>query len=776
VAGIVSRSHDLRETLGNVVDLVAKRLDADVCSIYLTDADLSHLTLAATKGLSRDAVGSVRLEFGEGIVGWAAAQREPVAIESASDHPQFRYFPETEEERYASLMAAPLVVGNNCAGVLVVQTVESRPIDPQEVELLNTCAQLLSPVVTVAQLLNFAGQSEEERARVVGELSRSGFALTGQTPQRSEQNVEISGIATSRGIAIGTVHLLEDALDLSHVSYEPSEDPEQEKADLLEAVVEARRELHEIREDVGERFGAEFGAVFNTHIQILEDHGFVSRLEAAVAEEGSGLRALRQLQDEYRQLFEGIQDPYFRERGSDVEDVVRRVMAKLLGVRHHNVPLSEGAVVIAENIFPAHFALLGIEKIGALLSEHGGPTSHGSIFARNLEIPAVTGVAGLLEVARPGELAIVDGGTGQIFLSPDESLRREYRRAQQRYAVAVEHLDALSARPAETRDGRRVRLTANVGLVSDLRLVERHGAEGIGLFRTELLALARRGFPDEEEQFQLYDRVAATLAPAPVTIRTLDLGGEKSVPRLGTGHEENPQLGLRSVRLTLFHEPHFRAQLRAILRASTHGNVHLLLPMISSIGELRKVRKLLDETKAELSERGVAFDTKLPVGIMIEVPSAALIADTLAAECDFFSVGTNDLTQYTLAVDRSNERVADLYEPLHPAILTLIDHTARAGARHGRPVTVCGEMASNPLAVPLLVGLGISELSGTPGMIPVVKEIVRSLDSAEVAADAREALRAGSVEAVQGIASARLRDSGLLDHPDIGSWLQTNLR
>jgi phosphotransferase system enzyme I (PtsP) len=776
VAGIVSRSHDLRETLGNVVDLVAKRLDADVCSIYLTDADLSHLTLAATKGLSRDSVGAVRLALGEGLVGWVAAQREPVAIESALEHPQFRYFPETEEERYSSLMAAPLLVGGNCAGVLVVQTVESRPFDQQEVELLRTCAQLLAPVVTVAQLLNFAGQSEEERARVVQELSRSGFALTGKAPERGEHNVEVRGIATSRGIAIGTVHLLEDALDLSHVSYEPSEDVAQEKADLLEAVVEARRELHDIREDVGERFGAEFGAVFNTHIQILEDHGFVSRLEAAVAEAGNGLTALRQLQGEYRQLFEGIQDPYFRERGSDVEDVVRRVMAKLLGVRHHNVPLSEGAVVVAENILPAHFALLGIEKIGALLSEHGGPTSHGSIFARNLEIPAVTSVAGLLRVARPGELAIVDGGTGQVFLSPDESLRDGYRRAQHRYAVAVEHLDALSARPAETSDGRRVRLTANVGLVSDLRLVERHGAEGIGLFRTELLALARRGFPDEEDQFQLYDRVAGSLAPAPVTIRTLDLGGEKSVSHLGAGHEENPQLGLRSVRLTLFHEPHFRAQLRAILRASVHRNVLLLLPMISSIGELRRVRALVDETKDELAKRGVPFDPDMPVGIMIEVPSAALIADTLARECDFFSVGTNDLTQYTLAVDRSNERVADLYEPLHPAVLALIDRTARAGARHGLRVTVCGEMASNPLAVPLLVGLGISELSGTPGMIPVVKEIIRSLDSAEVAADAREALRAGSVGAVQGIASARLRDSGLLEHADIGTWLQTNLR
>ncbi|MEN8184708.1 MAG: phosphoenolpyruvate--protein phosphotransferase, partial [Myxococcota bacterium] len=653
--------------------------------------------------------------------------------------------------------------------------VESRPFHAEEVELLRTCAQLLAPVVSVAQLLNFVGQTEEQRARVVDELSRSGFPLSGRTPVRADHNVEIKGTATSRGIAIGPVHLLEDPLDLSHVSYEASQDPAQEKADLLAALVEARRELDDIREEVGERFGVEFAAVFNTHIQILEDHGFVSRLESEVAASGNGLVALRRVQKEYLQLFEGIEDAYFRERGSDVQDVVRRVMAKLLGVRHHNVPLSEGAVVVAEHILPAHFALLGIEKIGALVSAHGGPTSHGSIFARNLEIPAVTGVAGILSVTRPGEIAIVDGGTGQIFLSPSDSLQSEYQRAQQRYAVAVEHLDALRDRPAETHDGRRVRLTANVGLLSDLRLVERHGAEGIGLFRTELLALARRGFPSEEDQFQLYERVARSLAPAPVTIRTLDLGGEKTMPNLGLGREENPQLGLRSVRLTLHHEGHFRAQLRAILRASIHGNLNLLLPMISSIGELRRVRALIGETKRELERAHVEFDRKLPVGVMIEVPSAALISETLAQECDFFSIGTNDLTQYTLAVDRSNERVADLYQPLHPAVLSLIDRTARAAERYGLPVTVCGEMASNPLAVPLLVGLGIAELSGTPGMIPVVKEIVRALDSAEVAADAREALMVGSAEAVQGISSARLRQSGLLDHPDIGSWLQTNL-
>ena len=776
VAEIVSRSHDLAETLENVVDLVAHRLNADACSIYLTDADLKNLTLRATNGLDPSCVGSLRIAFGEGLVGLSAARSEPIAIERAREHPRFKYFPESGEDRFSSLMAAPIRLRNVSIGVIVVQTEKPRRFAPVEIELLQTCAHVIAPVVMNAQLLALVSQTEANRAQVLHELAHSGLPMVAAGgPERPARNVELRGIPAARGVAIGPVYRLEDPLDLEHLEYTPSPDLEQELRDLLEALEEARRQLHEVRDKVGGRFGPEFAAVFNTHIQILEDSGFVANLEQAVRESGDGLCALREVLGAYRTTFESIEDPYFRERGDDIQDAGRRVMANLLGVRHHNVPLSEGAILVAESILPNHFATLEVEKIGAFVSEHGGATAHGAIFARSLEIPLVTGVAGILAAARPGETAIVDGSSGRVYLSPDAALRREYERAQQRYAIEVEHLDALGSRPAETRDGRHIALSANAGLWNDLPLVDRHGAEGVGLFRTELLALVHRGFPLEDEQERLYEQVAEYLAPRPVTIRTLDLGGDKAVPIAGFQHEDNPQLGWRSIRLSLSNERPFCAQLRAILRASAHGNVRLLLPMISSLLELRRARQLVEESKQELARRGAAFDADLPVGIMIEVPSAALIADALAAECDFFSVGTNDLTQYTLAVDRGNERVAHLYDSLHPSVLALIDRSVRAARRRGIPISVCGEMAGDPLAVPLLVGLGVTELSAAPSAVPAIKEIVRALEAGDLEEDARRALELGTAAEVKALSAARLRAAGLTEHPDVGPWLKTIL-
>jgi len=773
VAEIVSRSHDLDETLGNVVELVAKRLDADVCSIYLIESDMHKLTLSATIGLNRESVGRVQLPIGEGLVGLAAQNRTPLVIEDAPAHPSYKYFPETGEERYRSFMAVPLIVRGVTIGALVVQTRNARVFDEPEVGIFQTCAQLIAPVVINARLLSLVGEPEDQRERNAAELALHGIPVKGRREEAPAEHrgLELHGIGTSRGIAIGPVYHLKNPLDFAHLDYTPSSDREEEEEDVMRAIQEARRGLDDNRVSLEERFGPDFAAVFHTHVQILEDKGFVAKLRDEVRATGNALEALRNVLAAYNRTFARIEDPYFRDRMMDVEDVGRRVMEQLIGERHHTIPLVEGAVVVTDKLLPSHFARLELEKVSALVSEHGGPTSHGAIFARTLEIPAVMGVPGILETSRPGETAIVDGGEGTIFLSPDDGLIAEYGRAQQRYAIAVEHLDALRERPAETRDGRRITLSANCGLVSDLRLVERHGADGIGLFRTEMLAFAHRGFPEEEEQRQLYQRVARFTAPDPVTFRTLDLGGDKDPGNLGLSAEDNPQLGCRSIRLSLEHPESFRAQIRAILGASAAGKVRLLLPMISSLVELRRARALIEECKVELEAARAPFDPEIPIGVMIEVPSAALLADVLARECDFFSIGTNDLTQYTLAVDRGNEHVAHLYDPLHPAVLTLIDSSARAGARAGIPVSLCGEMASNPLAVPILVGLGIEELSGTPAAVPIIKEIVHALDYAQSEADARRALEASSADEVRAIGAARLREARLLDHPDIGTWL-----
>ena len=757
-----------------MADLVAKRLDADVCSVYLREPQTKSLLLSATIGLDPAAVRHVRLGVGDGLVGWVAKHGEAIALERAREDDRFRYFPETGEERFTSFLAAPLVVQGGTTGVLVIQTVEPRSFHQEDVELMQTCAQLLAPVVVNAQLLALMSSSEDYRSTHFP--PRADMSGLGGDPARAEKNVELKGIPTSRGVAIGPVYRFGAPVDVDRVEYRPKGSKAEERADLLAALAEALGDIEETRDTVRVRFGPEFAAVFHAQIQILEDKGFVQNLEQALDESGDAFLALRSVLDSYRATFESIESEYFRERGADIIDVGQRIMEKLVGDRSERSAMAPGSVVVVDQVLAGLFARLEMDKVSAIVAEHGGATSHGAIFARTLEIPAVTGVSGIMSTVRQGEPCIVDGSTGHIYLAPDETLTGFYQDAQHKYEVAVEHLDAMRGRPSETRDGKAITLSANVGLINDVRYAEKHGAEGIGLFRTELLALAHRGFPSQEEQEQLYRRVISQMNPRPVTIRTLDLGGDKGIPNVGESNEENPQLGLRSIRLTLENRRAFAVQLRAIFSASVTGQAKLLLPMISSVEELREARALMAEVQESMTARGEEFDPEMDIGIMIEVPAAAIAADALAAECDFFSIGTNDLTQYTLAVDRGNERVAHLYDGLHPAVITLIENSVRAAQRADIPVSICGEMASNPLAVPILVGLGIGEFSVVPAAVPLVKEIVRALDTREAAQDAREALSMASAREVREIASRRLLESGLLDHPDIGDWLKDEIQ
>ena len=428
VAEIVSRSHDLQETLANVTDLAAKRLDADVCSIYLIDTDPETLTLMSSIGLDPGAVSRVRLRVGEGLVGLVAKEREPIALTHARDHSNFRYFPETGEERYESFLAAPMIMQSTTIGVLVIQTVDPRVFEQSDVELMQTCAQLLAPVVVNAQLLALLSSSETRRAEITSELTSTSGRFPGADPEemRSEQNVELSGIATSRGVAIGPVHRVDNPVDFESVAYSPRESLADEREDLLRALSDTRSEIEEAREVSRARFGPEFAAVFHTQIQILEDKGFVDNIEEAIEEKKNALLAVRSVLDTYRETFERIEDEYFRERGADVIDIGHRIMERLLGMRSQVASMQPGSVVVVDQVLAGLFARLEMDQVAAIVSEHGGSTSHGAIFARTLEIPAVTGVAGITSEAKQGELCIVDGATGRIYLQPDQTLVNYY--------------------------------------------------------------------------------------------------------------------------------------------------------------------------------------------------------------------------------------------------------------------------------------------------------------------------------------------------------------
>jgi len=539
----------------------------------------------------------------------------------------------------------------------------------------------------------------------------------------------LKGIPASPGIAIGKAYILEKE-NFCILEYRiKKEEVEKEIKRFKEAVEESKKQILELKERVKEKIGEKEAYIFQSYLSILEDPLLIKgTIEKIKREKVNAETALRQVYKSFPEKFKVVQLEFMQERFRDVEDVAERVMRNLLkspilSLSH----LEENIIVVAYDLAPSDTASMDKEKVLGFATDIGGRTSHTAIMARALEIPAVVGLRDVTKKVKPGTTIIVDGDRGRVIINPTPAQIKKYEERKRKFLAYRETLETLKPLPAQTLDGREIELAANIAGPEEVDLAVKNGAEGIGLYRTEYLYMNRTSLPTEEEQLQAYAAVAEKVAPHSVIIRTLDIGGDKFLSPLSVPKEINPFMGWRAIRLSLELVEIFKTQLRAILKASRYGKVKVMFPMVSSLEEVKKANQILSEVKKELEKEGFSFSNPIEVGIMIEVPSAAIMADVLAKEVDFFSLGTNDLIQYTLAVDRVNEKVAHLYQPLHPTILRLIDNVIKAAHRENIWVGACGEMASDPLGMAVLLGLGVDELSVAPTSILEIKKVIRNL-------------------------------------------------
>ena len=557
----------------------------------------------------------------------------------------------------------------------------------------------------------------------------------------------LRGIAVSDGVCRGKILVLHRARHIIARREISADEVTVEISRFEKALVQTRQQILEVQRKVVENLGAKEADIFEAHLLMLEDHALVGEAIRLIKEEKDNAEhAFHSVAERYSAALLAANDEYLRERVSDMRDLTSRVLDNLLEVKDavdlHR--LTEPCILVSHDLSPSTTAQLNKQFVLGFATDIGGKTSHTAIMARSLGIPAIVGLQTASQELDSGDYALLDGYNGTIVVNPTDQTLFEYGQLAKIKASLDEKLREIRNQPAVTLEGKPIHLSANIEDQNDIEAVIANGAEGVGLFRTEFLFINRDSLPTEEEQYKVYREVAAALKPNSIIIRTLDLGGDKFASHLQLAQEVNPFLGWRAIRFCLAQPEMFRAQLRAILRASAEGNVKMMYPMISGLDELNQANAIVDKCKDELRAEGKPFDENLAIGAMIEIPSAALIANTLAQRARFFSIGSNDLIQYTLAADRTNERVSHLYEPTHPAILQLIKATVDASHRHGIWTGVCGEIAGDPVLAPLLIGLGVDELSAAPSVVPQVKYIVRRLKLSEAQALAEFALQCES--------------------------------
>jgi phosphotransferase system enzyme I (PtsP) len=735
----VNSAPDLQRALAIIVGRVKQAMLVDVCSVYLVDAEHRQYVLMATEGYRPDAVGLVRLNFGQGLVGEVARREEPLNLENAADHPAYVLSPQTGEEGFHAFLGVPIIQHRRVLGVLVVRHHERRRFAEQEETFLFTLGAQLAGAIS--------------HAGAIGNINRL-------LQEPAEARYFLSGRSGTPGAAVGRARVVYPMANLEAIPDRPAEDIEAEVEQFCAAVASVERDMRMMSARMVDSLSVEDIALFDALVLMLRSDNMLDCTIDGIRAGNWAPGALRNTIREHITAFEAMEDPYLRERASDIRDLGRRILEHLQSVRPALREFERDTILVGEEVSASQLAEVPVQCLAGVVSARGSSASHVAILARALGIPAVMGVDDLPVSRLEGQELVVDGYQARLFVRPSAAIRNEFLRLQREEAQLSRELQDLIGLPSATLDGVHMPLLANTGLLTDITASLRCGAEGVGLYRTEVPFLVRDRFPGEEEQRRTYRQVLEAFVPAPVTVRTLDIGGDKMLPYFPM-QEDNPFLGWRGIRIAVDHPEIFLTQLRAILRANEGlNNLRLMLPMITSVGEIDAALTLIKRAYQELKEEGASIEYP-QIGVMIEVPSAVYQVQAMARRVDFFSIGSNDLTQYLLAVDRNNSQVAELYDALHPAVLRAIGQVIEDAHRSQRPVSVCGEMAGDPAAALLLLGMGIDSLSMSAASLLRVKWVVRSFSQGQARALLDEALQLEDGKAVRDLVHRSLERTGL---------------
>ena len=732
ISRIITTSHDLEETLTQTVDLIAGRMTVDVCSIYLYDEAEQQLELKATQGLNPAAVGSVRMPITEGLIGLVIQNESPINLTDVAHHPRFKYFPAINEERLFSFLGVPLIEYRKPLGVLAIQNQATRHFSTEEENLLITIGSQISGLLSKALLVTQI-QMEADAPPLV---------------ERPEGQYQLDGMPIAPGLALDRVFILRRGR-FDEPPYAPNQSPEEERAALRTAIEASVEEILALIKDLSTRIGEQEAAIFHAHLLFLEDRSFIQKITRHIDDGASAAWAVARVVREHLEAFQSLADPYLKERGADLEDVGYRLLHQLGTEQQRRVVMKTPGILVAEMLTPSDTAQLDPTMVRGIITSYGGHVSHAAILARSLRIPAITGIVNAINLLVEGEEVLVDGEAGTVMVNPEERVTREYEKYMVSRKEYLSHLDELRDIPSTTKDGIRLTLRANIGLTQELEDFPRYGAEGIGLYRTEIYYLMRTSRPTQEDLIDTYKRVMNEAGDQVVIFRTLDLGGDKFPSYLQFPKEDNPFLGIRSIRYQLRRQPLLKDQIKAILSVAHLGNAQLMFPMISHLEELHQVNRIYMDCRREFEAEVGRAAPVLKIGMMFEVPSAVLMCELFVNELDFFAIGSNDLTQYILAVDRNNPNVSHLYDPLHPAVLMMIKRLIDTANQHQKPIELCGEMSSDPEGCLVLAGLGLREFSMNAPLIPLVKDRLAQYTMAELEQLAQMALNSTTAESVR---------------------------